>query len=89
MQTPNAALQARGAATATQERRLFPVACKRVLGWVPGKGAPQAPTAGTRLAALGTVTLLEGTLASGSWCSSMEARERDGVVQHPAIPGSL
>ena len=25
----NAALQARGAAAATQERRLFPVACKR------------------------------------------------------------
>ncbi len=30
---PNAALQARGAAAATQERRLFPVACKRWLGW--------------------------------------------------------
>src|SRR5712691_6362382 len=29
---PNAALQARGAAGATQERRLFPVACKRWLG---------------------------------------------------------
>src|SRR5712691_8725168 len=29
---PNAALQARGAAEATQERRLFPVACKRWLG---------------------------------------------------------
>jgi hypothetical protein len=35
---PNAALQARGAAEATQERRLFPVACKRVLG------AEAAPT---------------------------------------------
>ena len=31
-QKPNAALQARGAAEATQERRLFPVACKRWLG---------------------------------------------------------
>ena len=31
-QQPNAALQARGAAAATQERRLFPVACKRWLG---------------------------------------------------------
>src|SRR5712691_11000273 len=29
---PNAALQARGAAEATQERRLFPVACQRWLG---------------------------------------------------------
>jgi hypothetical protein len=29
---PNAALQARGAAGATQERRLFPVACKRLFG---------------------------------------------------------
>jgi hypothetical protein len=28
---PNAALQARGAVAATQERRLFPVACKRWL----------------------------------------------------------
>ena len=40
---PNAALQAWGTAEATQERRLFPVACKRWLGcgypvgcgWVP------------------------------------------------------
>src|SRR6267143_3724301 len=30
---PNAALQARGTAAATQERRLFPVACKRWFGW--------------------------------------------------------
>jgi hypothetical protein len=30
----NAALQARGAAGARYERRLFPVACKRVLGRV-------------------------------------------------------
>ena len=30
---PNAALQARGAAGARNERRLFPVACKRWLGW--------------------------------------------------------
>src|SRR5881628_1447772 len=30
---PNAPLQARGAAAATQERRLFPVACKRWFGW--------------------------------------------------------
>jgi hypothetical protein len=29
---PNAALQAWGAAEATQERRLFPVACKRWFG---------------------------------------------------------
>ena len=29
---PNAALQARGAAAARHERRLFPVACKRLLG---------------------------------------------------------
>src|SRR6266571_4478654 len=40
----NAALQARGAAAATQERRLFPVACKRWLGWGDpvscGWGAP-------------------------------------------------
>jgi len=28
---PNAALQARGAAAARHERRLFPVACKRLL----------------------------------------------------------
>src|SRR5262245_55414694 len=28
---PDAALQARGAAAATQERRLFPVACKRLI----------------------------------------------------------
>src|SRR5262249_48383144 len=39
------------------------------LGWVPGKVSPQAPTTGTRLAALCTITLLEGTLASGSWYS--------------------
>src|SRR6266568_6986096 len=41
---PNAALQARGAAAATQERRLFPVACKRWFGWGDpvscGWGAP-------------------------------------------------
>src|SRR4029434_3189739 len=48
---PNAALQARGAAEATQERRLFPVACKRWLGWgtpyaaagVPRSGPPACP----------------------------------------------
>ena len=41
---PNAALQARGAAAATQERRLFPVACKRWLGGVrrPPTAPPQA-----------------------------------------------
>src|SRR5947209_10854 len=32
---PNAALQAREAAAATQERRLFPVACKRLFGKAP------------------------------------------------------
>jgi hypothetical protein len=54
--------------------------CKRVLGWIPGEVSPQAPITGIRLAALCTATLLEGTLASGSWCSPMEARERYGVV---------
>ena len=45
-QEPNAALQARGAAGATQERRLFPVACKRVLGAGLGSdlGCPHRPS---------------------------------------------
>src|SRR5262245_31599597 len=37
---PNAALQARGAAAATQERRLFPTACKRWFGKAPASCEP-------------------------------------------------
>jgi hypothetical protein len=79
--TPNAALQARGAARATEERRLFPVAC-RVEPMVTHPAPPQTRTcaihaygssgrasatrARTRLAPQSTGRLVSGLVSSMS-----------------------